>query len=183
MALLPFSIFQEGPRMVLKNVLTAIVCTALFAWSGLSIADEYRPGEFLGLDLSQAVLSPKRLGPSSEFAPVPVEARADREEEGTTARAERITHPGTKLRICARKNRAARLKGNRRGDTAIRSMPRRWTRGFRSGRANRVASAIGNAGEIDRASIARPARIPAQHFLETGSARHDQIAAEDQQQG
>ena len=26
--------------MVLKNVLTAIVCTALFAWSGLSIADE-----------------------------------------------------------------------------------------------------------------------------------------------
>jgi hypothetical protein len=83
--------------MVLKNVLTAIVCTALFAWSGLSIADEYRPGEFLGLDLSQAVLSPKRLGPSSEFAPVPVEARADREEEGTTARAERITHPGTQV--------------------------------------------------------------------------------------
>jgi len=36
----------------------------------LSMADEYRAGELLGgLDLSKAVLSPKPLGPTSQFAP------------------------------------------------------------------------------------------------------------------
>jgi hypothetical protein len=44
------------------------------------MADDYRPDEFLGLDLSKAVLSPKRLGPDTEFAPVPVEAKADRRD-------------------------------------------------------------------------------------------------------
>ena len=63
--------------MVLKSVSAAILCTTLLAWSGASIADEYRPDEFLGLDLSSAVLSPKRLGPATEFAPVPIEAKAE----------------------------------------------------------------------------------------------------------
>ena len=40
-------------------------------------ADEYRPHEFLSLDLARAVLSPKRLGPPAEFAPVAVQARTD----------------------------------------------------------------------------------------------------------
>ena len=64
--------------MVPKNVFTAVICATLLAWSGLSVADEYRPGEFLGLDLSKAVLSPKPLGPSTQFAPFPIEARTDR---------------------------------------------------------------------------------------------------------
>jgi hypothetical protein len=102
--------------MVLKNVLTAIVCSALFAWSGLSMADEYRPGEFLGLDLSQAVLSPKLLGPTSEFAPVPVEARADRGEEGTTAHVERTTHARTR----AAHTRAEKPRGTVRAKLARR---------------------------------------------------------------
>ena len=63
--------------MVLKNVGIAIICTTLLAWSGPSLADEYRPDEFLSLDLSKALLSPKPLGPPSEFAPVAVEARSD----------------------------------------------------------------------------------------------------------
>jgi hypothetical protein len=63
--------------MVLKNIFVAILCTTLLAWSGFAIADEYRADEFLGLDLSKAVLSPKRLGPQSEFAPVAIEARTD----------------------------------------------------------------------------------------------------------
>ena len=63
--------------MVLKNVGIAIICTTLLAWSGPSLADEYRPDEFLRLDLSRALLSPKPLGPPSEFAPVAVEARSD----------------------------------------------------------------------------------------------------------
>ena len=45
---------------------------------GAALAGEYRAGEFLGLDLSQAVLSPKRLGPETQFAPVRIEARSDR---------------------------------------------------------------------------------------------------------
>ena len=74
--------------MVLKNVSTAIVCTTLLAWSSSSIADEYRPDEFLRLDLSKALLSPKPLGPPSEFAPVQVEAKAEHGSERASARAE-----------------------------------------------------------------------------------------------
>jgi hypothetical protein len=79
--------------MVLKNLFIAIVCSALLAWSGVSIADEYRADQYLGLDLSKAVLSPKLLGPPTEFAPVPVEAKADRGGEVAQARAEPKAEP------------------------------------------------------------------------------------------
>jgi hypothetical protein len=78
--------------MILKNIFTAVLCTTLLAWSGLSMADEYRPDEFLSLDLAKAVLSPKRLGPASEFAPVAVEARTDPGSEGAQARVEPKAH-------------------------------------------------------------------------------------------
>ena len=74
--------------MVLKNVCIAIICTTLLAWSSPSIADEYRPDEFLSLDLSKALLSPKPLGPASEFAPVQVEAKTDRGSRVAQAREE-----------------------------------------------------------------------------------------------
>jgi hypothetical protein len=74
--------------MVLKNVCIAIICTMLLAWSSRSIADEYRPDEFLSLDLSKALLSPKPLGPASEFAPVQVEAKTDRGSRVAQAREE-----------------------------------------------------------------------------------------------
>ena len=47
--------------MVLKSVPFA-VAVALLAWGGAARADDYKPSEYLGLDLSKAVLSPKRLG-------------------------------------------------------------------------------------------------------------------------
>src|SRR5712691_2510691 len=78
--------------MILKNIFIAMLCMTLLAWSGLSMADEYRPDEFLGLDLSKAVLSPKLLGPASEFAPVAVEARTDPASEGAQARVEPKAH-------------------------------------------------------------------------------------------
>jgi hypothetical protein len=82
--------------MVLKNVSAAILCTTLLAWSGASTAEEYRPDEFLGLDLSRAVLSPKRLGPATEFAPVPIEAKAEprpvHTERITRSEAQATTH-------------------------------------------------------------------------------------------
>jgi hypothetical protein len=76
-----------------KNVLAAILCAALLVWSGTSFADEYRPDEFLGLDLSQALLSPKRLGPATEFAPVRIEAMADPKP----VRTERVTRAKTQI--------------------------------------------------------------------------------------
>ena len=63
--------------MVLKSVLAAVLCTGFLTMGGAAVADEYRPGEFLGLDLSKAVLSPKRLGPEAEFARIPIEAKSD----------------------------------------------------------------------------------------------------------
>ena len=79
--------------MVLKNVFAAIIGTTLLAWSGLAVADEYRPGEFLGLDLSKAVLSPKPLGPAQQFVPVQLEAKTDRGDERAPARAEAKSEP------------------------------------------------------------------------------------------
>lgn len=60
--------------MILKNGFKTVLCVGLLAWAGLASAAEYRPGEFLGLDLSKAVLSPKPLGPPARFVPVPIEA-------------------------------------------------------------------------------------------------------------
>ena len=63
--------------MVLKPVFPVVVVAALIVVGSSALADEYRPDEFLRLDLSRAVLSPKPLGPATEFAPVAVEARTD----------------------------------------------------------------------------------------------------------
>jgi hypothetical protein len=76
--------------MAQKNVFTAIAVMMLLAWSGLALADEYRPDEFLGLDLSKAVLSSKPLGPPSRFAPAEVEAKTDPASEARPVRVERI---------------------------------------------------------------------------------------------
>ena len=63
--------------MVLKNAIAAALCTGLLMSGSAALADEYRAGELIGLDLSKALLSPKRLGPETQFAPVRIEARTD----------------------------------------------------------------------------------------------------------
>ncbi len=70
--------------MILKTILTAAICAVLLTGSSPSKADQYRPDEFLSLDLSKAVLSPKPLGPATEFAPVAIEARTDRRTDPRT---------------------------------------------------------------------------------------------------
>jgi hypothetical protein len=85
--------FELEALMALKNAFIAVTCAVLLGWSGVSIADEYRPDQFLGLDLSRAVLSPKRLGPTAEFEPVPVQASDDRESKDPLARAEPTAEP------------------------------------------------------------------------------------------
>ncbi|MDB5607923.1 MAG: hypothetical protein JWP25_4823 [Bradyrhizobium sp.] len=78
--------------MVPRSIFAALVGATLLAWSGPSLADEYRPGEFLGLDLSKAVLSPKRLGPETQFAPVPVEADSGSPTARTSAEPKAASH-------------------------------------------------------------------------------------------
>ena len=92
--------------MVLRNIFIAIICTTVLAWSGLSIADEYRPDEFLSLDLSKAVLSPKPLGPASGFAPGPLDVTVDRGSEAAQARVE----PNDEPRIVVHNTRVTHLR-------------------------------------------------------------------------
>jgi hypothetical protein len=88
-----FSDWFHEASMVPKSTFIAAFCTVL-AVGGTAMADEYRPSEFLGLDLSMAVLSPKRLGPDAEFAPVRIEARTD---PGIEALARAVPAAGPKI--------------------------------------------------------------------------------------
>jgi hypothetical protein len=96
--------------MIPRGAFFVIVCTTALASSGVSAADAYRSDQFLGLDLSQAVLSPKPLGPATEFAPVAVEAqgdvKGDRNSEAWWARHELNTEP---RKVAVQKVRAARI--------------------------------------------------------------------------
>ena len=93
--------------MAPNRVLAALACAALVALGTTARADEYRAGEFFGLDLSKAVLSPKRLGPPAEFAPVAVEARTDakrnvaepKADPPSVVRTSRVTAPVEKPRV------------------------------------------------------------------------------------
>lgn len=76
--------------MVLKSVHFAVVAVLVLAAGGVARADDYKPSEYLGLDLSKAVLSPKRLGPETQFAPVALEAKGGNEAQ---ARAEPVDVP------------------------------------------------------------------------------------------
>ena len=89
--------------MVLKSVPFAIAVTLVLAWGGLARADDYKPDEYLGLDLSKAVLSPKRLGPETQFAPVALEAKGGNEARAVPldvpkkVAAERVRAPEPKV--------------------------------------------------------------------------------------
>ncbi|MCG2667218.1 hypothetical protein ACFPFP_09705 [Bradyrhizobium sp. GCM10023182] len=76
--------------MVLKSVPFAVAIALVVAMGGIARADDYKPDEYLGLDLSKAVLSPKRLGPETQFAPVAMEAKGGNEAQ---ARVEPVDVP------------------------------------------------------------------------------------------
>jgi hypothetical protein len=71
--------------MVPKHVCTALMGALLLAWGSGAIADEYRPDEFLSLNLATAVLSPKPLGPASQFTPGPLDVTVDRGSDNAQA--------------------------------------------------------------------------------------------------
>ena len=76
--------------MVPRNLFIAVVCAVILSWSGLARGEEYRPGEFLTLDLSKAVLSPKALGPASGFTPGPLDVKTDNGGAGFRANTETV---------------------------------------------------------------------------------------------
>jgi hypothetical protein len=96
--------------MVLKSVFAAVICTTLLGWSGMSVADEYRADQFLGLDLPQALLSPKPLGPAAQFAPGPLDVNVDRGGGTAQARAEPKAEPEAEPRIVMRQTRIVRAR-------------------------------------------------------------------------
>jgi hypothetical protein len=107
--------------MFLRPLSLAVIGTVALAWSGLSAAQQYRPGEFLKLDLSRAVLSPTPLGPAAGFAPGPLDvtigngnAQANAQllvdpktVAATTVHAESTATTATPLRTAARALRVA----------------------------------------------------------------------------
>jgi hypothetical protein len=74
--------------MVPRNLFIAMICAGVLTWSGLARAEQYRPDEYLTLDLSKAVLSPKALGPASGFTPGPLDVKTDNGGAGFRANAE-----------------------------------------------------------------------------------------------
>ena len=123
-----------------KNVFAAILAATLVAWSGMSVADEYRPGEFLSLDLSKAVLSPKPLGPATQFAPVRIEARAERANPApSTARRARYLRQSPESRSSASaRGKTAGCGSHEAGATARQSARRPGVRYAGSGLAVQV---------------------------------------------
>jgi hypothetical protein len=112
----PALVFRR-PAMVPKSVLTAaLVGVTLLAVNGRSVAQgdnsgQYKPGDFFSLDLSKAVLSPKRLGPETQFAPVPIEA--DSGKSATQASVVPDATPRTAPHVTVRKTRVAEAPSGR----------------------------------------------------------------------
>jgi hypothetical protein len=102
--------------MGLKRVFAFAAPLLLLTWAGSAAADQYRPEEYLRLDLSKAVLSPKRIGPPAQFAPVAVEAREEpsvdyRRVRTTTVKPDRIED--TEVRAEHKTSRSADRKAAR----------------------------------------------------------------------
>jgi hypothetical protein len=95
--------------MVPRDFFTAVICATILTWSGLARADQYRPDEFLRLDLSKAVLSPKALGPASGFTPGPLDVKTDNGGAGVQADAE----PKTEPTITVRKTRVVQARAEK----------------------------------------------------------------------
>ena len=146
--------------MVLKSAFVAAVCTGVLAICGPAMADQYRPGEFLKLELPKAVLSSKRIGPETRFAPVRIEARSDEAEaksEATDADLEASVWP----KLPPRKARVA--KTSVKPDAESRAPPR-IQRARETGEASRQSARCAGHGYADP-DLAVPVR------------RHLQLAA------
>jgi hypothetical protein len=115
-----FWVFQEA-AMVPRNFFTAVICATILTWSSLARADQYRPDEFLSLDLPRAVLSSKPLGPASGFTPGPLDVNTDRGSAAVQASAE----PKTAPTITVRKTRVVQARAEKLRGSARTKLARR----------------------------------------------------------
>lgn len=76
--------------MVLKNAILPALCAGFLISGSAALADQYRAGELIGLDLPSALLSPKRLGPETQFAPIRIEAKTEASTERKPVKTERV---------------------------------------------------------------------------------------------
>jgi hypothetical protein len=106
-----FRVIFGRSAMTPKNVFAAVLCALPLAFGSPSVADEYKPGEFFGRDLSTAVLSPKLLGPPQQFTPVP--AGVDRDSGQAQARIEPQAAAGSVAPKAPAEPRIARLRAER----------------------------------------------------------------------
>src|SRR3569832_23652 len=81
--------------MMLNRVWLAAIGMTALAWCGPSAVQQYRADEFLSLDLSRAVFSPKPLGPAASFSPGPLDVTIDRGQGAAQANAELAVDPKT----------------------------------------------------------------------------------------
>ena len=83
--------------MVVKRgrLLLPAMGVAALVWSGFVAAQPYRPDDFLHLDLAEAVLSPRPLGPATSFTPGPLDVTVDRGNNPAQANAELLVDPKT----------------------------------------------------------------------------------------
>jgi hypothetical protein len=131
-----------------QRAISAGFGAVLLLVGGASLAADYRPDEFLGLDLSKAVLSPRPLGPPAEFAPVPVEAKSEpsgvlpnadpqkvavtkvkaapERAEFLTRRESRISQENTERRRGAARTRLAHRHGNPLDAQALDTRIQKW---------------------------------------------------------
>jgi hypothetical protein len=85
--------FREALMVLNRRRLLTALGVAALAWSGLAAAQAYRPGEFLSLELSKAVLSPTPLGPATSFTPGPLGVTVDRGTSPAQADAGSVADP------------------------------------------------------------------------------------------
>ena len=119
--------------MVLKSTFAAAFCTVLLISGGAALADDqYHAGELIGLDPSTALLSPKRLGPETQFAPVRIEARSDRRPVKTervvvskTAEPKVIEPKTAEPKVVGSKSRVAHQRVEKRRGAARTKLTRR----------------------------------------------------------
>lgn len=89
--------------MALRHVWIAVIGVIALGWCSLSHAQDYRPDEYLRLDLSKAVLSPKVLGPAEHFRPGPLHVTIDR----GSANAENADKPKSMAAVPASESKSA----------------------------------------------------------------------------
>jgi hypothetical protein len=97
--------------MVPKSLVPTTFAVVLLV-SGSASAADYRAGDFFALDLATAIFSKAPLGPPTEFAPTPVEAKGDHGSEPAWARNDLKVKPRqvpTRTVTAAQPHRAAHV--------------------------------------------------------------------------